>query len=410
VKRTLVAFAVLLCGLLVPGLLRAQLILGQYEDEAPLGSWNVFGAPTAAAVGLGGAQFARASDGSVALTNPALLLTLPRLSASVSGSYALASMYTYSLVNTGVLASVGNLYAGVFGADYGGLAVHTGAWAFSLGAAVIEGYGRPRIAFSDAGYELTLDQTGYLRVFHGGIARRLPAGLSVGFGLSYATGRLDRTIVETTADILRVVTITDDKSESFRGIFFNGGLAWEATKRLTAALAVRSPYVKKGAGRSLLHYQVPGEGTDIRIDAEAANTYRQPWVLGAGVSYRFSDAWSLAADAAWYGWSRYRVTYFDEPLERPFRNVVRAGGGIEFLAPASMFGRSARIPFRLGFLIDPQPMTTVHSSYGALTFGTGLHLGALALDLSAGFGREQGSGRSLVSRKVVLSVRYFFDE
>jgi long-subunit fatty acid transport protein len=390
--------------------MRAQLVLGQYEDEAPLGSWNVFGTPTAASLGLGGAQFARAWDGSVSLANPALLLTLPRLSASVSASYALASMYKYSLVNTGVVTSAGNLTAGVLGADYGGLAVHKGAWALSLAAAVTEGYGRPRIAINDGGYRLTLDQTGYLRVFHAAIARRLPAGLSVGVGMSYATGRLDRSIVETTVDIVRTVTITDDKSETFRGLFFNGGLAWAATKRLTAALAARSPYVKKGAGRSLLRYEVPAEGTDIRIDAEATNTYRQPWIVGAGVSYRLSEAWSLAADAAWYGWSRYSVTYFDEPLERQFRNVVRAGGGVEFLAPASMFGRSASIPFRLGFSIDPQPMTTIHSSYRALTFGTGLHLGTLAVDLSTSIGREKGSGRSLANRKIVLSIRYIFKD
>ena len=186
------------------------------------------------------------------------------------------------------------------------------------------------------------------------------------------------------------MTITDDKAERFHGFYLNAGLAWEATRRLTAALVVRSPYVKKGTGESLLRYEVPTAGTDIRIAAEAVNAYHQPWVLGAGLSYRLSAAWSLAADAAFYGWSRYGVTYYDEPLARPFRNVVKGGAGLEYLAPVRMYGRSARIPFRLGFFADPQPMTTVHSSYLAVTFGTGLELKSLAVDISGYFGRENG--------------------
>ncbi len=409
-KRTFFPFALLAGCLFFRGAASAQLVLGQYEDEAPLGTWNIFGAPSAASIGLGGAQFARAWDGSASLANPALLPSLPRLSGFLTGSYAAASLFKYSLVNTGVVESIGNPTVGVTGVDGGGVAAHFGPWALAVVAAAPESYGRPSIAVGNGGYQLTFNQTGYLRVFHAGIARRLPAGWSLGLGLNYATGRLDRTTVERSAGLASLVTITDAKAERIHGFYVNAGLAWEATRRLTAALVVRSPYVKKGTGDSLLRYQASPEGTDIRIAAEAANTYRQPWVFGAGLSYRLSTAWSLAADAAYYGWSRYSVTYFDERLERPFRNVLKAAAGIEYLAPAGMYGRSARIPFRLGFSADPQPMTTVHSSYLALTFGTGLELRKLAVDISGSFGREKGSGHSLKSGKIVLSVRYIFQE
>jgi hypothetical protein len=391
----------------------AQLVLGQYEDEAPLGTWNIFGAPPAPSVGLGVCQFARAWDSSVSLTDPALLLTLPSLSASVSASFAASSMFKYSLVNTGVVTSKGNLAAGVFGVDQGGFAFHRGKWAFAVAAAAPESYGRPRIdAGSDYGsssYRLTLDQTGYLRIFNAGIARRLPAGFSLGLGVNLATGRLARTIVERTADPGRTVNITDDKSESYRGFFLNGGLSWEA-RRLTVALVFRSSYLKRAKGLSALRYEVPEEGTDILIDAEATNRYRQPWIFGAGCSYRLSEAWSFAADVAWFGWSRYEVEYFDEPLVREFRNIVKAGAGVEYLAPARMYGRSAAIPFRFGISFDPQPMVEPRSAYYALTFGTGLRWRTLAVDVSGFIGREKGSGDSLTSRKVVLTVRYIFEE
>ena len=398
--------------LLICGRASAQLVLGQYEDEAPLGTWNILGAPSAPSAGLGGAQFAHAWDGTVSLANPALLVALPRFSVSLSASYASSSMFKYSLVNTGVVSSQGNLASGVLGLDHASFACRAGKWAAAVAVAVTESYGRPAIvvgSLGGSGYQLTLDQTGCLRVFHAGIARRLPAGLSIGAGVNLATGTLVRKVVDQTADLLRTVTITDDKRESWRGLFFNAGLAWEATERLTGALVLRAPYVKKAVARRVLRYEVPSKGTDILIEAEATNAYRQPWVVGTGWAYRVAKSWSVAADLTWFGWSRYEVTYFDEPLARSFRNVVKAGAGVEYLAPAEMYRKAARIPFRVGISYDPQPMVEPRSSYLALTFGTGLRWQSLAIDVSGSIGRESGSGDSLKSGKVVLSARYVFD-
>lgn len=407
-KRGLLPAAILAGCLLVCGPASAQLVLGQYEDEAPLGSWNIFGVPPATAVGLGGAVLARAWDPSVSLANPALLTSLPRLSGSISASYGGASLLKYALVNTGVVESIGTPSAALFGVDGGGVAWRAGPWAVAAVVAAPESYARPGIAVGAGGYQLNFSQTGYLRVFHAAVARRLPAGFSLGIGLNYAAGRLDRSTVERTVSPGATVTITDEKSERYRGFFVNAGLSWQATARLAFGLVARSPYLKKGPAASLLRYEVPQTSTDIRIEADAVNSYRQPWVIGAGLSYRFSAAWSLAFDADHFGWSRYAVTFFDEPRERSFRNVVRAGGGVEYLAPVRVSGRPARIPFRLGFFIDPQPVTTVRTAYAGLSFGTGLELKSVAADLSASFGREHGSGDSLRTAKIVLTVRYIF--
>jgi hypothetical protein len=409
-KRTLLPVAVLAGCLFACGAASAQLVLGQYVDEAPLGTWNIYGAPSAPAVALGGTQFARAFDVSASLANPSLLTKLARTSASLAASYGRASMYRYALVNTGVVESRVNLGAGVLGIDHGGFAVRTGDWAFALAAAAPESYARPGIVIWNGGYQLTFEQSGYLRVFHAGVARRLGPGLALGIGVNYVTGRLDRTTVEQTADILRIVTITDDRHESYRGVYLNGGLTWEAAPKLSAAAIVRSPYVKRGPATSLLRYEVPVAGTDIRIEAEAENSYRQPWIVGAGVTYRPAAAWSLTADAAWFGWSRYEATYFEEPLPRSFRDILKGGLGVEYLAPTQVSGKPAGIPLRLGLTVDPQPMTEVHSTYFALTFGTGLVLESFVIDISASLGRENGSGRDLGSGRISLAMRYIFHE
>jgi hypothetical protein len=409
-KRALLPLAVVAGCLIVCGPALAQLALGQYEDEAPLASWNPLGSPPAPSLGLGGAQLARAWDLTQSLANPALLTSLPRLSASVSASYGGASLYRYALVNTGVVESIGLPSVGLFGVDGGGVAGRAGRWAFAAIVAMPESYGRPAIAVGSGGYQLTFSQTGYLRVFHAAVARELPGGLSLGIGVNAAAGRLDRSTVEQSVSPGATVTITDDKSERYHGLYMNAGLTWRATARLTAGLAVRSPYLKKGPATSLIRYEVPQTATDIRIAAEAENAYRQPWVYGLGLSYRLSAAWSLAFDTDYFDWSRYTATFFDEPRQRTFRSVVRAGGGIEYLAPTRFAAGTARIPFRLGFDIDPQPVTTVRTTYLGLSFGTGLELRSVAADISASFGRENGSGRSLRTARIVLTLRYIFRE
>jgi hypothetical protein len=79
--------ALLLLGVLaLPTVSSAQLVLGQYEDEAPLRSWNTFGLTVASSLGRGETQLALAEDCSAALGNPALLASLPKFSVGFNGS------------------------------------------------------------------------------------------------------------------------------------------------------------------------------------------------------------------------------------------------------------------------------------------------------------------------------------
>jgi hypothetical protein len=401
-----VAVAAFCLNLFLPA--SAQLVLGQYEDEAPLRTWNSFGIPSAAAVGLGGLGFARAQESTTSLTNPALLASLSRYSATLSGAYSAASLFKYSLVNTGVIVTRGNLVAGTYGLDSGSLSFRLGSWAFAAASGLLESYGRPGIRAEDSSqtYSLEMSQSGYLRVFHAAAARRVVAGLSAGLGVNYVSGRVSRSVLEEYSYPTGLITIVDNKEEKYRGFFLNGGISWDLAGRLTAALVFRSPYVKRAEAQSALRYQAPAGGTDIEINAQARNEYRQPWIFGAGGCYRLSAAWTLNADLAFFGWSRYRARFFDEPLARPFRDVLKAGVGVEYLANARIFGHSGRVPLRLGVAYDPQPMDAPRSSYLSIGAGTGFRFPSLALDLSGSIGRETGSGYSLMAGQVVLTFTY----
>ncbi len=404
-----VAVALALSCLCLTSPAAGQLVLGQYETEAPLASWNVFGTVPAAGLALGGIRIARAWDASTAATNPALLLSLPRLSGALTGAYSIAALYRFSIVNTGVVSSAGNYSSGYPALESGSLSFRFGDWAAGFTAGILENFQRPDVdlSYSVQGivrYAIRHEQTGFLRGYAFALSRR--AGrLSLGAGLTYVRGRLDRTLVEEWP--VDGITITDARSERLDGLVLNAGLHVAISRILSASLAVRAPSPRKADAASLLRYTAAGGATDIRIEAEARNRYRQPLVVGAGLDARWSETWSAVAEAAYFGWSRYDVLYFDEPAARPFRDVVAVAAGVEYSMKGRLGSRSARFPVRLGLAYDPQPMDDPRSAYLCLAFGLGLRWGPLAVDLAGRGGRENGSGRSLKAGRVALTVSWF---
>lgn len=409
--RPLLVF--LLASLAFPRSAPAQLVIGQYEDEAPQRSWNAFGVPAPVSLALGEARFALVSDASAALVNPALLSRLERFTLALSASYGKAEFYRYGIVNTGPVSSEENLRAGLYALEFGGASIRRGRWAFALAAGLVEDYGRPEVRTSYTSrdtlvYTLLWRQTGLLRVFNASVAFDFGGGVSAGLGLNLAAGRHERSLREEyPAD---GVVITDERTRDLRGGYVNAGLAWRARPGLLFGLVFRSPCAGKADGRSVLGYEASGAGTDIRIDGSASDTFRRPWVAGAGFSWAISRRFRAAADAAFFAWSTYRAEDFGEPLPRDFRNILRAGGGLEYSAFYRLGGRQVRMPFRVGFLLDPQPMKTPRSAYACLTFGTGLELGRFRLDGAAQVGRESGSGRALSVARLAIGLIYAVEE
>jgi long-subunit fatty acid transport protein len=403
----------LLAALALPRSSPAQLVVGQYEDEAPLRSWNAFGVPTSVSLALGEARFALVTDSSAALANPALLARLERFTLTLSGGYHTADFHRFGIANTGPVRTEENLRAGFYALEFGGSSIRRRRWSFALAAGLVEDYGRPEVRTSYSSqntvvYALLWRQTGILRVFNASLAYDFGRGMSAGLGLNIAAGNLERRVREEfPAD---GIVISDEKSQDLRGWFVNAGLAWRVRDGLLLGLVFRSPSVRKADNRSVLRYEASRAATDIRIDASASDSLRQPWVAGAGFSWEIGRGFRAAADVAFHAWSAYRADFFGEPLARDFRNILRAGGGLEYSASYRLAGRPVRMPVRVGFLLDPQPMKTPRSAYAVLTFGTGLELGRLHLDGAVQIGRESGSGRALKVRRLAISLNYLVEE
>ena len=386
-----------------------QMVLGQYEDEAPFRTWNTFGITTARSLAMGETQFTLGSDCAVSLTNPALLTRLPKITFTVNSSFNIAQFYRYSIVNTGPLYSRENLSLGVIAFDFAGASIRWKNWTLALSIGLIESYDRPRAQdeYEPAGsvlYRFRVDQEGSLKNINFSIARKLFGGLSIGIGLNYAYGFLQKDISEqwNTSSI----TITDNKSHKFKGFCINGGLVWELADKIDVAAVFRTPYVKKSVSESLLRYLSPGGDTDIIIEASSRDEYKQPFVAGIGVSYKFSPRFRAASDFTFYNWSKYRVNYFEEELERDLKDIIKIGAGIEHSSSRRIFGQEVNIPLRAGLIYDPQPMKEPNSSYFYLSLGTGIHWGKFLFDGAVILGRESGSGNSLTASKVALSFSF----
>ncbi len=403
-KVVLIILAVLLA---FPAAASAQLVLGQYEDEAPLRTWNAFGIQTAVSLGRGDTVFAQADGVASALSNPALLPGLPRITISLNGTLYHASLYKYSIVNTGVLSTRDNLTIDQRALDFGGVSFQIGDWAVGLSAALTEIYDRPRVYYeyspsANPAYTLDFRQSGFLRQVNLAVARRLGARLRLGLGFNFVDGELERMTEENYFD--PGITITDRKNQAFSGFFLNGGITAEISPRLNLAVVFQPPYGKKSESRSEYRYAAPAAGTDIRISADSSDSYDQPLVLGLGAGYEISSDFRILADLAYFSWSKYRVNYFGESRQRDFRDTVKAGLGAEYALALRLFDSEARLPVRFGLGYDPQPMRDPSSAYTYFSAGAGLHWKMFALDVGASFGRESGSGHSLATRRVAISL------
>ncbi|MDH7512321.1 MAG: hypothetical protein QHH14_05170 [Clostridiales bacterium] len=407
-KRFILTSLVVLAALLFfPTASSAQLVLGQYEDEAPLRTWNIFGFQTASSLGRADISFALASDSAAALTNPALLFSLPRFTVTLSGTESSTSLYKFSIVNTGVLSTEDNLSLNLYAVDFAGISFHSKGWAVGLAVYLSEIYDRPRVSYEyyyrgALTYTLNFHQTGLLRNFSLALARKVSGRIQAGIGLTFFSGEFSRKIEEEW--LTSGVAISDAKKQEFSGFYANAGVLVHVTEKLDLALVGRTAHKKKAPATSELVYDSSSTGTNIRIDGEATNTYEQPFVAGLGASYRFLPRLMVAADVAFFNWAGYRADYFDEELGRDFKNTIKASLGAEYAAPVRLFKKEAAIPIRAGVGYDMQPMKEPRSAYTYFSAGAGFYWSMICLDFGASFSRENGSGNSLTTRRMALSL------
>jgi hypothetical protein len=387
---------------------QAQLALGQYQDEAPLRTWNIFGPLTASQTAMGGTRYARAFDLSAAQTNASLLSRLPLFTVALSGSYLRSELFKFGPVNTGVLYGEENMAVDSISLDFGGIAVNYKGWGLAFTVSINELFERPSSGASidELGqpiYSFVFLQDGFIRTYNLGFSRQITPRLAVGIGLNRESGWLERDTVENT--LYRNITIEDAKRLDFKSSFINAGVTYDASEVITLALVLRTPYTRKADGASQVRNSTP-PATDIRIEVEAESTYKQPLVLGVGADFAITERLRLAADASFFNWAPYEAVYFGEKRDRCLKNVVTLHTGLEYGQDFRLFDQDFRLPLWLGLAYDPQPVKCVDSKYYYITGGLGLRHRHFHLDVGGMLGWERGSGDDLRVYRVTATAGF----
>lgn len=87
----------------------------------------------------------------------------------------------------------------------------------------------------------------------------------------------------------------------------------------------------------------------------------------------------LAAEMVYTLWSDYRYEFYSEFLAREMRNTLVLALGMEF----GLLGTNSDYFARIGYRLDPQPVTNPEISQQAITGGIGLRIGSVSLDAGA---------------------------
>jgi len=88
---------------------------------------------------------------------------------------------------------------------------------------------------------------------------------------------------------------------------------------------------------------------------------------------------TFAAEMVYTLWSDYRYEFYSEFLPREMKNTLELALGMEF----GLLGTNSDYFARIGYRLDPQPITSPEISQQALSGGIGLRIGSVSLDVGA---------------------------
>ncbi|MCP2519230.1 hypothetical protein NLC82_03550 [Candidatus Aminicenantes bacterium AC-335-A11] len=400
-RRTILIFLILI---LIPGILKSQCVIGQYEDEAPFRTWNIFGVYDARSTGMGESLFGLIEE------PLGLLLQQNKLfSFSLSFISTKAEFFKYSFINTSDIYFPRNLKASYIGMDFAYGLIKFKDWFFGLSFTQPETYFRPAVevnySYKGKTYRtIKANFEGYLNSLNFSIGRRIGELITVGIGIHYVYGEITRKI-EDDYIYYQVIT-TDNRSQKISGYYFSLIILANPSSRFKLVVNFRSPYTRYLDSESSLRYYSSRKQIEIRINGNARDEIKIPLTVGSGILYEIEEDLLLSANIIFFNWSNYRVTYFDEERKREFKNTIKIGIGLEYLTHLKIKNYLFSIPIRTGYIYDPQPMKNPNSYYNYVTMGWGIYYKKVGVDFGLMFGKENGSGNSLHASKLICNLNF----
>ncbi len=397
-------------------LLSVTSVFGQITSAVQINSSpNLIGSG-ARAMGMGGAFISIADDATAASWNPAGLIQLERPEISFVFSYAHRRTHLHSAVHP-EMRGMNEVHRDdlnyfsiavpvmmfdknvVFSLNYQRLYDFYNSVSFDY-MQMGQGSGITTLTDAYGRYE----QTGSLKALAPAFAIQLTPQLSVGMTFNFWSDNLGydnewelsstwtRDVRNYSVNGLSVnhgYTAYNEKNKNFEGFNFNLGFLWRVNQVVTIGGVFKSP-LKGDFDRETYKFEkvVQPMGVTNNDQRWTENSFEMefPMSYGLGISFRLSDALTVAFDVYRTQWSDFWVKQKHGGSASPIVGLPRSQTtvhdttqlrlGCEYL----FILEKTIIPLRLGVFTDPQPSAKHPDDYFGVSIGTGIMIGNAVFD------------------------------
>jgi long-subunit fatty acid transport protein len=375
----------------------------------------------ARALGMGGAFIAVADDATAASWNPGGLVQLERPEVSVVGAYFhreedldfgtnpegnggqsvsksrlnyMSAVYPFSLwgINMVVSANYQNLY------DL------TREWNFAL---------QQSSDMLNVNEDVDYDQDGTLSAW--GLAYSVQIIPRLSFGVTFNfwedgiySNEWDQTVVQSGSGTFagnRFTFESRSKDEfSFSGFNMNLGILWNVAGGLNLGAVLKTPFTadirhKSSFSSNIKFPDLPANDSSFSDSSTKSEDLDMPMSFGIGLSYRFSDSFTVSLDVYRTEWDDFELKDSEGNKISPISGLpssesdidptyqVRVGAEYLFIEPQYI------IPLRGGVFYDPAPAEGSPDDFYGFSVGSGIGIGRFIFDIAYQyrFGNDVGS-------------------
>jgi len=416
-------------------LLTLSLFIPKLSDALPtlvpfISSPNPVGSGARAA-GMGGAFIAVADDATASSWNPAGLIQLEKPEISVVGS----SFYTYEGYDAPTVEFSDTTPSQHVILNFVSVAYPTKSAVFSLNF--------QHMYTLDAGvaYKHTasqgsrkVDTTGNYKqrgdifAISPAVAFNILDNLSIGLTLNIFRDDLlwnnrlgswqkDNVAVTRRGRTTNFITSESRRLDKMKGMNFNIGFLWEATRKLNLGFVFKTPFKASFVNeRTFMGSKVGGNKAYITF----------PMSFGLGFAYRFTDNFSMSLDIYRTEWSQFLYedgSTKESPitLKNPSESTVKPTHQLRMGGEYLFINSNYVIPIRFGGFFDPEPSEYSPETFWGFSVGSGVTLlEKVSVDFSYQFRRGSDVSENLLDvtgegvystvsqHRVLLSTIFYF--
>jgi hypothetical protein len=370
---------------LIPTVVSAQ-YFDYHREESPAVSWNGVILFDARMLGVGGISL-MASPAFAASINPALIPANESIFVGASYEVMEHEAFQYWGVNQGVLYAADSLSVRNYQPSGLTFTFPLKGLRFAAGWYVSNMLELPPFYYEQQYWAYSGRFPGTENTFFAAAAFNFGKIIDIGVKLDVVAGKRDVDLNETykgyPADI--------QHRENHRLFYLAPavGFVIRVSPAWTLGASLSRPIPGK-ARRTMDRFFKSSTETIEISDLKSTDTLNRPTRFCLGTTFAPFSTHSdpgkkiltLAVEMVYTSWSNYEYEFYSEVLPRNMRNTLVLALGME-LGLFDLFKTDSDWFFRLGYRLDPQPITEPEMSLKGLTGGIGMRVGGVYLDVGA---------------------------